>query len=65
MKKVLTMGLVLLTMLSLTTAAHADVVVTPVEIAGLYVMRALPGILVTAVVGVTLFLLLKFWKKRK
>ena len=64
MKKASTIALVLLTMLSLTSVAHADVVISPVEIAGLYVLRALPWILVAAVVGVTIFLLWKFWKKK-
>ncbi len=64
MKKYLTATLVLLTMLSLMATAHADAIVGPVEVL-LWGMRFLPWILVGAVVGVTVFLLRKFWKKRK
>ena len=64
MKKIWTMGLVLLTMLSLTAVAHADVIAGP-AVTVFYAVRLLPWILVGGLVGVTIFLLLKFWKKRK
>ena len=65
MKRTLAVTLALLTMMSLTAVAHADVIFSPVEIAGYYAMRYLPWILVGAVVGITIFLLQKFWKKKK
>ena len=61
MKKRLTILLVLLTMLSLTSIAHADVIAGPM-IAVFYAVRLLPWILVGAVVVVTLLLLRKFRK---
>lgn len=65
MKRTLTVTLALLTMLSLTAAAHADVIFSPAEISGYYVPRYLPWILVGAVAGITVFLLQKFWHKKK
>lgn len=65
MKRTLTVTLALLTMLSLAAVAHADVVFSPVEIAEYYVMQYIPWILVGAVAGITIFLLQKFWKKKK
>lgn len=64
MKKYLTSALVLLTMLALMSTAHADVIAGP-AVAVFYAVRFLPWILVGAVVGVTVFLLQKFWKKKK
>ena len=64
MKKYLTAALVLLTMLSLMSTAHADVIAGP-AVAVFYAVQFLPWILVGAAVGVTVFLLRKFWKKRK
>lgn len=64
MKKYLTSMLVLLTALSLMATAHADVIDGP----AVPVFRGawfLPWILVGAAVGVTVFLLQKFWKKKK
>ena len=66
MKKYLTAALVLLTMLALMSTAHADVIAaTPGDIALSLVLELMPWILVGAVVGVTVFLLQKFWKKKK
>ena len=65
MKRTLTVTLTLLTMLSLTAVAHADVVFSPAATAGYYVLQCLPWILVGAVVIITIFLLQKFWKKKK
>lgn len=64
MKKALTVTMCLLTMLALTTVAHADVIAGP-AVAVFYAVRLLPWILVGAVVGVTIFLLRKFWKRKK
>ena len=64
MKKYLTMSLVLVTTLSLMSTAHADVIAGP-AVALFWGVRLLPWILVGAVVGVTVFLLQKFWKRRK
>ena len=64
MKKYLTFALVLLTMLALRSTAHADVIAGP-AVAVFYAGRFLPWILVGAAVGVTVFLLQKFWKKKK
>ena len=64
MKKVRTAALVLLTMLSLTAVAHADVIAGP-AVTVFYAVRLLPWILVGGLVGVTAFLLQKFWKKKK
>lgn len=64
MKKVLTPALVLVTALSLTAAARADVIAGPA--AALYCgTRLLPWVLVGAVVGVTVYLLRRFWKNKK
>lgn len=60
-KKFLTLTLVLVTALALTAVAHADVVAGPV----LTGIAFLPWILVGAAVGATVYLLQKFWKKKK
>lgn len=62
MKKYLTLTLVLLTMLALTTVAHADVIAGP-AVTVFYAVRLLPWVLVGAVVGITVFLLRKKGKK--
>lgn len=65
MKKLLTLSMVLLTALSLTVTAHADVIIeSPGDIALRYAMNFLTFILVAAVVLITIFLLIKFWKKK-
>ncbi len=64
MKKSLTLSMLLLTALSLTAVAHADVIAGP-AVAVFYTVRLLPWVLVGAVVGVTVFLLQKFWKRKK
>ncbi len=64
MKRILTCLLVLLTMPALMATAHADVIAGP-AVAIYYTVRFLPWILVGAAVGVTVFLLEKFWKRRK
>lgn len=64
MKKWLNLSLVFVTALSLTVVAHADVIAGP-ALAVYYGTRLLPWILVGAAVGVTAFLLQKFWKKKK
>ena len=64
MKKWLTLSLVFVTALSLTAVAHADVIAGP-ALAVYYGTRLLPWILVGAAVGVTAYLLQKFWKKKK
>ena len=64
MKKTLTVTMCLLTVLALTTVAHADVIAGP-AVAVFYAVRLLPWVLVGAVVGITVFLLRKFWKKKK
>lgn len=61
MKKVLTVMLALITVLSLTAVAHADVIAEPV----VRVYDVVPWVLVVGVVGVTAFILRKFWKKKK
>ena len=50
--------------LSLTSVAHADAIVSPVEIGAILLLRALPWILVIAVVVVTLFAIRKLRKKK-
>ena len=65
MKRVLTAALALLTMLSLTAVAYADVIFSPVELAGYYVLRFLPWGLVIILAVVTICLLKKFWKNKK
>lgn len=64
MKKYLATILALTTMLSFMSTAHADVIAGP-AVTVFYAVRFLPWILVGAVVAVTVFLLRKFWKKRK
>lgn len=61
-RKLLTLTLVLATALSLTAVARADVIAGP-AVALYYGTRLLPWILVGAAVGVTAYLLRKFWKK--
>ena len=61
MKKFLTLALVLVTALSLSAVAHADVIAGPATVS--FVL--LTWILVGAAVGVTVYLLQKFWKRRK
>ena len=65
MKKLLTLSMALLTALSLTAVARADVIASPGEIVLLYTMCFLPYILVAVVVLITIYMLIKFWKKRK
>ena len=65
MKKLLTLSMALLTALSLTAVAHADVIASPGEVVLLYTMCLLPFVLVAAVVLITIYLLVKFWKKKK
>ena len=65
MKKVLTLTMTLLTALSLTSVARADVVAGPGVGTFLYTMYFLPYILVAVVVLITIYLLVKFWKKKK
>lgn len=64
MKKLLTLSMVLLTALSLTAVAHADVISGP-AVAIYHTTQLLPWVLVGAIVGITVFLLRKFWKKKK
>lgn len=63
-KRLLTLALVLVTALSLTAIAHADVIAGP-AVALYYGARFLPWVLVGAVVGVTVYLLRKYWTKKK
>lgn len=63
-RKLLTLTLVLATALSLTAVARADVIAGP-AVALYYGTRLLPWILVGAAAGVTVYLLRKFWKKKK
>lgn len=64
MKRAQNAALVLLTMLSLTVIARADVIVdSPSEIAGDIIIQYLPLLLI-GVTGVTIFLLQKFRKKK-
>ena len=65
MKKLLTLSMALLTALSLTAVARADVIAGPGETVLLYTMCFLPFILVAAVVLITIYMLIKFWKKKK
>ena len=65
MKKFLTLSMALLTALSLTAVARADVIASPGEVALLYTMHFLPYILVAVVALVTICLLIRFWKKKK
>lgn len=64
MKRSLTAVLVLTAMLLLMSTAYADVIAGP-AVTVFYAVRLLPWILVGVVVGVTVFLLRKFLKKRK
>ena len=64
MKKYLAALLTLLAIPVLMSTAYADVIAGP-AVALFYAARFLPWVLVGAVVGVTVVLLRKFWKKRK
>lgn len=55
---------VLLLMVALSPTAHADVIFSPVLIAVSVLARALPWLLVAAVVLITIILLRKFRKKK-
>ena len=55
---------VLLLMVALSPSAHADVIFSPVLIAVSVLARALPWLLVLAVVIITIILLRKFRKKK-
>ena len=63
MKKYLIVLLALLAVPALTGTAYADVIAGP-AVAVFYAVRFLPWVLVGAVVGVTVFLLRKFRKKK-
>ena len=63
-KHLISLFCTLVLVFSLIPAAHADAIVDPVEIAATLALRALPYILVAAVVIVTLFILNKFLKKK-
>ena len=65
MKKLLTLSMVLLTALSLTAVARADVITGPGVGTFLYTLYFLPYILVAVVVLITIYMLIKFWKKKK
>lgn len=65
MKKALVLTMALLTAFSLTAVAHADAIASPAAVAGVTILQYLPWILVGAVVGVTVYILQKFWKKKK
>lgn len=65
MKTLLIVVTALLAAVLLASAAYADVIASPAAAAGLYAVKFLPWILVGAVVGVTVFLLQKYWKKKK
>lgn len=55
---------VLLLLISLSPTAHADVIFSPVLIAVSVLARALPWLLVAAVIVLTVILLRKFRKKK-
>ena len=63
MKKYRIVLLALLALPALMGTAYADVIAGP-AVAVFYAVRLLPWVLVGAVVGVTVFLLRKFWKKK-
>lgn len=64
MKKLRILFLTLLAAFALAGAARADVIAGP-AMALYYGTRLLPWILVGAAAGVTVYLLRKFWKKKK
>lgn len=64
MKMYLTLAFLFLAVPFLTAVARADVIAGP-AVAVFYAVRFLPWVLVGAVVGITTFLLRKFWKKKK
>lgn len=68
MKKFLILPLSLTAALSLTAVAHADIIVDPpleVEEPLMQSVQLLPWLLVGAAVGVTVYLLRKYWTKKK
>lgn len=66
MKKRLTLSLSLLAALLLAAPAYADAIMPgPGEVAATLAERFLPWVLVGAVVGVTVYLLRKYWTKKK
>ena len=64
MKQTMHLLCALLLAVGLAPIAGADAIVSPVEIAGVLFLRALPWILVVALVVLTVILILRF-KKRK
>lgn len=65
MKTVLLYILSFLTAAALARTARADVIMSPVDIAGYYAAQFLPWILVGAAAGVTAYYLKKYWNKKK
>lgn len=63
MKMYLIPALFFLAVPALMSTAYADVIAGP-AVTLFYAARFLPWILVAAAVGVTVFLLRKFWKKK-
>ena len=62
----LTVSLALLAALLLTVPAYADAIMPgPGEVAATLAERYLPWLLVGAAAGVTVYLLRKFWTKKK
>lgn len=65
MKTTLIFAMTLLLAASMASTAHADAIASPVDAAVSGIAILGPWILVGAAVGVTVYLLKKFWGKRK
>ena len=64
MKRTLRLLCVLLLAVGLSPIARADAIASPVAIAGILFLRALPWILVVAIVALTVLLILRFTKRK-
>lgn len=64
MRRICTLGLLLLMAVGLTGVAYADVVWGPVETIAVAAAYLLPALLVAAVVAVTVYLLRKLRKRK-
>ena len=64
MKKLRSLLAVSLFAVGLAPIVKADAIVSPVEVAGVLFLRALPGILIVALVALTVILILRFTKRK-
>lgn len=64
MKRTLRLLCVLLLAVGLAPIVKADAIASPVAIAGILFLRALPWVLIVALVALTVILILRFTKRK-